>query len=203
MNAELYCCEDISRIENYELAKADNFKGWCIHHRLELVSTGAVVDSTMQDLIDWGIYYNRPADELIFLTKTEHNHIHLVGNKWNIGRKLTEEHKQKLIDANKNRIYKPHTEEAKRKMSEKGKGRKQSEETIRKRAEKLKGHKVSEETRKKISERNKGKTISEETKRKISESLTGLKQSDETKKKKSDAFKGRHWKLVDDKRVWY
>ena len=45
-----YCCEDISKIENYELAKRDNFRGWVIHHRLELVETGAVVDSTMQDL---------------------------------------------------------------------------------------------------------------------------------------------------------
>ena len=192
MNAEIYCCEDISKIENYELAKKDNFKGWCIHHRLELVSTGAVVDSTMQDLIDWGIYYNRPADELIFLTETEHNHIHLVGNKWNIGRKMTEEHKQKLINVNKNRIYKPHTEEAKKKISEKAKCRKQSEDTIRKRAEKLKGHKVSDETRKKISEANKGKSKSEDARRKISESLIGLRQSNETKKKKSDAFKGRH-----------
>ena len=45
-----YCCEDISKIENYEIAKRDNFRGWVIHHRLELVETGAVVDSTMQDL---------------------------------------------------------------------------------------------------------------------------------------------------------
>lgn len=30
-----YCCEDISKIENYELAKRDNFSGWVIHHRLE------------------------------------------------------------------------------------------------------------------------------------------------------------------------
>ena len=31
-----YCKDDLSKIENYELAKADNFKGWHIHHRLEL-----------------------------------------------------------------------------------------------------------------------------------------------------------------------
>lgn len=31
-----YCKEDISNIENYELAKADNFEGWVIHHRDEI-----------------------------------------------------------------------------------------------------------------------------------------------------------------------
>src|SRR5574344_189372 len=30
-----YCCQDISQIENYEEAKADNFINWDIHHRLE------------------------------------------------------------------------------------------------------------------------------------------------------------------------
>ena len=28
-------CKDYENIENYELAKKDNFKGWVIHHRLE------------------------------------------------------------------------------------------------------------------------------------------------------------------------
>lgn len=31
-----FCKDDYTKIENYELAKADNFKDWCIHHRLEL-----------------------------------------------------------------------------------------------------------------------------------------------------------------------
>lgn len=72
-----YCVpEEVEQIENYELAKADDFKGWHIHHRLECVETGAVVNSTRQDLIDWGIYYNRPASELIFLTNSEHRFLH-------------------------------------------------------------------------------------------------------------------------------
>ena len=72
-----YCIpEEIEKIENYELAKKDNFIGWHIHHRLECVETGAVVNSTRQDLIDWGIYYNRPASELIFLTASEHGKLH-------------------------------------------------------------------------------------------------------------------------------
>lgn len=43
---ERYCCEDISKIENYEEAVADTTQMWHCHHRLELVKTGAVVDST-------------------------------------------------------------------------------------------------------------------------------------------------------------
>lgn len=35
-----YCRDNITKIENYELAKADNFKGWEIHHRLELTLDG-------------------------------------------------------------------------------------------------------------------------------------------------------------------
>ena len=74
--------EEIQQIENYELAKKDNFKGWHIHHRLECVETGAVVNSSRQDLIDWGIYYNRPASELIFLTASEHKKIHNRAKKY-------------------------------------------------------------------------------------------------------------------------
>lgn len=72
-----YCIpEEITSIENYELAKKENFDGWCIHHKMELVSTGAVVDSSKQELIDWEIYYNRPASELMFMRIAEHTRLH-------------------------------------------------------------------------------------------------------------------------------
>ena len=78
-----YCCEDPSLIENYQLAKADNFKGWHCHHKMELVVTGAVVNASAKDLQDWNLYYNRPADELIFLKASEHRHLHMVyGDKY-------------------------------------------------------------------------------------------------------------------------
>lgn len=111
-----YCCEDVSLIENYDKAIADTTQVWHIHHRLELVKTGAVVDSSKQDLIDWGIYYNRPADELIFLTAVDHYGLHLKG------RKHSKEHHRKKSEVQmgeKNSFYgKHHTEEARRKMSE-------------------------------------------------------------------------------------
>ena len=101
-----YCCEDISKIENYELAKRDNFRGWVIHHRLELVETGAVVDSTKQDLMVLGIYYNRPASELIYLTKSEHQKLHRTGKPGpNRGKHFSEEHKRKLLESKKCKKY--------------------------------------------------------------------------------------------------
>ena len=55
---------------------------------MELIETGAVVNSSSQDLKDQGLYYNRPADELIFLTSKEHHRLH--------GRNLSEESRRKL-----------------------------------------------------------------------------------------------------------
>ena len=101
-----YCCEDISKIENYELAKRDDFKGWVIHHRLELVETGAVVDSTKQDLKARGIYYNRPAEELVYLTRSEHQKLHRTGKPGpNRGKHFSEEHKRKLLESKKGKKY--------------------------------------------------------------------------------------------------
>ena len=57
---------------------------------------------------------------------------------------------------------------------------------------------------------NKGKPMSEEQKKKQSEAMKGhtgywqrKHRSEETKKKISAKLKGKHWKLVDGKRVWY
>ena len=174
-----YCCEDISKIENYDKAIADTTQVWDCHHRLELIATGAVVDSTKQDLKDWDIYYDRPADELIFLTHKEHTALHMKG--------------------------KTLSEETKRKLSEARKGKKRSEEAKKKISESMKGKLFSEEAKRNMSEAHKGKKLSEETKRKMSEAMKGKKLapfSEETKRKMSEAKKGKHWKLVDGKRVY-
>ena len=53
----------------------------------------------------------------------------------------------------------------------------------------------------------KDKHHSEETKRRMSESHKGKPKSEEHKRKLSEAHKGQrkgmHWKLVDNKRIWY
>lgn len=66
-----------------------------------------------------------------------------------------------------------------------------------------KGKHLSDEIKRKISETNKRITHSEEWNKKVAKGLKGHLVSDETRKKKSEAMKGKHWKLVDGKRVWY
>lgn len=100
-------------IENYELAKADNFKGWVLHHRLEFDLEGNEVH-TPETLNRLGMYYNRPYFELIYLTRSEHNRIHRLNKKlsldtknklskahigkstWNKDKELSQEHKDKI-----------------------------------------------------------------------------------------------------------
>lgn len=76
-----------------------------------------------------------------------------------------------------------------------------SEETKRKMRKSHKGMKFSEEHRKKMSEAK--KNISKETRKKLSEAAKGKPKSEEHKRKFSEAHKGKHWKLVDGKRVYY
>ena len=68
-----YCCEDISLIENYEKVINDNTQTWDCHHRLE-INNGQIVSG--KKLKQLNLYYNRPASELIFLTKSEHISLH-------------------------------------------------------------------------------------------------------------------------------
>ena len=166
-------CKDIENVENFEKAKADNFKGWDCHHRKG-------IDIPREELKALGMYYNRPADELIFLTVSEHRKLH----------KFSEETKKKLSKANKGKHL---SEETRKKVSEAMKGHTVSEETRKKIAEALKGKPRSEETRKKISEAMKGHTVSEETRKKVSEAHKGKSLSEEHKNKVSEATKGRHW----------
>lgn len=67
---------ELTKIENYLHAVADNFIGWAIHHRLELNDDGTV-NKTRETLILENLYYCRPADELIFLTSSDHVKLHL------------------------------------------------------------------------------------------------------------------------------
>ena len=75
-----YCIpEQIEQIENYELAKKDNFQGWNIHHRLETHNSDGqrrLADLSKAELIALDMYYNRPANELVFLTNSEHTILH-------------------------------------------------------------------------------------------------------------------------------
>ena len=75
-NAKRFCREDISLIENYNQAIADQKKMWDIHHRKECDENGKTL-FTKKQLIEMNLYYNRPSSELIFVTRSMHKKIHL------------------------------------------------------------------------------------------------------------------------------
>ena len=94
-NWDKFCSEPLDKIEHYEEALAENFKGWCIHHRREIQPDGTRV--SRQELKDNGLYYDRPASELIFMRKREHHSLHNAdeGNFW-FGKSMPEEVKNKI-----------------------------------------------------------------------------------------------------------
>ena len=113
-------CKNYQDIENYDKALADNFKGWCCHHRLETHTSDGKrrdVDFTVDELLALGMYLYRPASELIFLKHSEHASLHQKGKHF------SEETKKKMSEAKKNM-----SEETKKKLSEARKGKKFSEE---------------------------------------------------------------------------
>lgn len=175
-------CKDYIHIENYDKAIADDSQTWICHHRLETHTSDnkrRLVDLSVDELKVLDIYWNRPSEELIFLTRKDHAKLHSEHNdKW-----TTLGHK--------------HTKEAKAKISEAA-------------SKARKGCHLSEEHKKKLSEAHKGKHHTEDSKRKMSEVKKGKHLSDKAKKKLSEARKGernpmygKHWKLVDGKRVYY
>lgn len=74
-HAKSYCLEDISLIENYQAAISDEERTWDIHHRRECDSEGRTL-FTGKQLIEMGLYFKRPASELIFVTKATHRKLH-------------------------------------------------------------------------------------------------------------------------------
>ena len=115
-----YCKNDISLIENYDKAIADKTQVWHCHHRRETIFSKS-------DLIEIGEYYNRPACELIFLTKSEHTRLHNLGKPSGMnGKHHSEESRKKMSESRKgenNPLFgKHHSAEARKKMSESKKG---------------------------------------------------------------------------------
>jgi len=139
------------------------------------------------------------------------------GNHYNLGRKTSDETKQKLSNAlsgSNNPFYgKTHSDEVKKLISRLKTGNKNmvgkhlSDETKYKIAISKIGEKnhnwgkpLSDERKEKLRVSKIGKHRSEETKRKISEKLTGTKASDETRAKLSIAFSGENNPLYGKKR---
>lgn len=88
--AKQYCCEDISLIEGYAEAIADS-KLWDCHHRAETDEK-----LTHKELKAQGRYWNRPASELIFLTRAFHTKLHFDAGTYENQRKAAVENNVKL-----------------------------------------------------------------------------------------------------------
>lgn len=126
---------EVNKIENYDLAIADTTQVWHCHHKLEIQGDKVI---SKNDLIKQGLYYHRPAEELIFLTRSEHMILH--GKHPRI-RKVGE----------LNSFYgKHHSEETKKRISKSRKGKCVGKDNFNY------GKAKSEEVRKKISQSKKG-----------------------------------------------
>ena len=97
-----YCCEDAYLIDNYEQAVKDK-QFWDCHHRLE-TDLGLSAD----ELKEQDKYFNVPASELIFMTRSDHLRLHHQGeNNINYGKKFSEGTKQKMHKSAKKRYEDP------------------------------------------------------------------------------------------------
>lgn len=79
-------CHKPECIENYDKAIADTTQVWECHHRLEThFSDGTERPKNAQlsqaELVALDIYFDRPPEEFIFLTKEKHRKLHNIGKK--------------------------------------------------------------------------------------------------------------------------
>lgn len=86
-----YCSEPLENIENYQQAVEDNEHIWVCHHRAEILPCGRY---TADQLKKHGLYWHRPASELIFLRPDVHTSLH------HKGKIISGEHRRKIVEAN-------------------------------------------------------------------------------------------------------
>ena len=91
--SKYFCIEDVSLIENYEAAINDNTQVWDCHHRNEIA-----MNKTKDELKELHLYYDRPASELIFLTRSDHCKLHSNNNRFT-GKHHTKAAKKKISKA--------------------------------------------------------------------------------------------------------
>ena len=177
--AKKYCCEPLENVEGYNEALTSE-EMYVIHHRLE--DKGISRD----ELITLGLYYKRPAKELVWMKDSEHKSHHV--------KLLSDEQLKKRGESNKGKevaficpillAYKGKVMES---LDELAKFFGKDIRTLKKRAEKyglclnkklkpFAGKKHTDEYKRKISEIMSGRTVSENTKRKLQENGVAIGQ---------------------------
>ena len=147
-----------------------------------------------------GLPVDNSKDNLVLLTEAEHMKIHKLASMCILGSEMRSAMGFAVHILHGTFSGMRHTDYTKQKMSKSQKGDNNP----------MHGKHHSAETRKKMSQARKGKessrkgaTLSEETRRKLSAALKGHKGHVPWNKGKPSNNKGKHWKLVDGRRVWY
>ena len=126
-------CKNIENVENYKKALADNFVGWCLHHRLETWTSDGerrLANISVAELKSLGMYYNRPAEELLFMRVEDHISLHQKGKQGEFkGRHHSVKTKKRLSKARRGMTF---SKEWRERMSEAHKGKHFSKETKKK-----------------------------------------------------------------------
>lgn len=93
-----YCSEPLENIENYQNAVDDREHMWHCHHRLEVQGQ---FRNSRELLKRCGMYWHRPASELIFLRHDVHIRLHHKGKIGrNKGSPRSLETRRKIADSN-------------------------------------------------------------------------------------------------------
>ena len=148
-----FCSESIENIENYHQAVWDT-QLWDCHHRLEIDNDGT--RHSKEELVSRGLYWDRPASELIFLRHDVHTSLHQTGNKHCCGRKLSDETRRKMGESWKGKHL---SEEHRRKIAEASRGKSRNKGNT----PWSKGKRFSLETRRKMAEAQKARRKKEKT----------------------------------------
>lgn len=119
-NTEIYCKDEISKIENYDKAVNDMTQVYEIHHKLELTLDGEFAHSA-EELKRMHMYFDRPYFELVFLTKAEHTALHMKVRPHSL---IENQNRKEAVSGNKNPFYgKTHTDEFRKNHSKLFKGK--------------------------------------------------------------------------------
>lgn len=105
-------CRTPELIENYSEAVADTTQTWVCHHRLETHNSDGErlpLEISRKELQALDMYFDRPPEELVFMTKSEHIRLHCIGriHSQDVKNRISKTEKGKVVsEETRNRIKK-------------------------------------------------------------------------------------------------